>query len=88
VEFEMIELVDELLAGFSSEEFGVLHHGCIDLFETELGRGLSKPIEEPVSAAHVVWIEIASSPRGLKISADVFRLLRLAHERVLPAIDE
>ena len=80
----MVELIDDLLSGLSSEEFGMFHHGRVDLFEAELRRGLPKPIEEPVSAPHVVGIEIPRTPRGLELAARVFLFLRLAHERVLP----
>ena len=83
VELEMVELVDDLLARLPGEELGMFDHRCIDFFETEAGRGLSKVVEEPVSTTHVVGIEVASAPRGLESLARVFLVLRLAHERVL-----
>ena len=45
VQFEMVELVDDLLACLASEELGMLDHGRVDFFEAELERDPAKEVE-------------------------------------------
>ena len=66
VDFEVVELVDDLLPGLPGEEFRVLHHGGIDFFERiAVGHG-AKVVEEPLTPAVVIGIEIPSATGRLK----------------------
>ena len=67
VEHEVVELVDDLLAGLAGEELGVLDDGRVDFLEAEAARDLAEVVEEPVPPAHVLGIEVARAAGGLEV---------------------
>ena len=66
VKFEVVELVDDLLAGLARKELGVLDHRGVDFLETKAFGGVSKVVEQPISAPHLIGVEITRAPRGLE----------------------
>ncbi len=63
----MVELVDDLLAGFALIELGVFDDRSVDFFEPELTSDLAPVIEEPAAKAQVFGVEIASAARRLGV---------------------
>ena len=67
MQLEVVELLDDLLAGLAREELGVLDDRRVDLLEAEAARDLAEVREEPAPQAQVLGIEVARAARRLEL---------------------
>ena len=66
VQLEVIELGDDFFTGLADKELGVLDDGCIDFLECVRPRHGAKVLEEPLTSAQLVRVEVACSARCLQ----------------------
>ncbi len=67
MEFEVVELVDDLLTGLAHEEFGVLDNWSIYLLEGEAPADLPKVAKEPLPKALIFGVKVPRSARRLQV---------------------
>ena len=65
VKSEVVELIDDFLAGLALVELGVLDDGGVDLLESEAQRDFSEAVEEPAAKPQIFRVEVPGAAGGL-----------------------